>query len=455
MVVSNSGTIADVETKEAVVADMSQDVDKTAIASVLDLGSNSVKLVNYHISGSKYKPYYQESVRLRLSDGLEHGVIQEAYIENTIDVLKLFRDIVDFERTNYIIPFATSAIREAKNGVDIVNRIQRETDFDFKILSDRQEAILSYVGAIRALRLPSVLFFDLGGGSLELLLAINYKIKKVISLPLGVLRLTRAFSNDPEYKSVNFDSMISHVNNLLPSKTELGLEPFVHPSSANDAQVGNSSSSHLVLVGVGGVLRSLAKYYQSYKEYPISKLHNYTMTSGSFDVIRKKILPLPPDKIALMRTIGSGRADTVRTGLLVIQSMMKRFGFDDLTVSAHGLREGALATYLQHMGTPRWNAITRGHVSKVIGTEKLQWSESKSVSNLVHVLYSMNLLSDREVRLLSGALSQIDLLWSFRNAENVLHAAMDDDSPFDHKDQVILALALIYVKKKKMVDHEI
>ena len=103
-------------------------------ASVIDLGSNSVKMVNYLVdSNNSYKPYHQESVRVKLAEGLIDGSIQEKYIENTIETLKLFRNIVDFERIDYETAVATSAVRDANNKEYLINKIRNETGFNFKI----------------------------------------------------------------------------------------------------------------------------------------------------------------------------------------------------------------------------------------------------------------------------------------------------------------------------------
>lgn len=413
------------------------DVSKLGIASVLDLGSNSVKLVNYKINSyNNYKPYHQESVRVKLSEGLDLGILKEDYIIKTIEALKLFRNIVDFEEVNYVISVATSAIRDAKNKFEIIERISKETNFDFKILSEHDEAIFSYTGAIRSLRLPSVLFFDIGGGSLEMVLAKDFEIQKVISLPLGALKLTQMFSEDKEFEKTNYYNMEKHIITTLPTKEELGI----------------LNHEDLVLVGVGGVLRALCKYDQHSKNYPLSKLHNYEISYDSLETISKKIRSLPIDKIAKIESIGSGRADTVRSGNLVIMQIMKKFGFSKLTVSAHGLREGTLALSLQYPKEFENQSIIYSNIQDIIYLSSQIEKLSESVEDLVRLMFSMNLLSDHERFLLAYALTQIDKLWSFRDIDNVLYSIMDDDSSLSHRDQLISALALIYSKKKKKAD---
>jgi exopolyphosphatase/guanosine-5'-triphosphate,3'-diphosphate pyrophosphatase len=413
------------------------EVEKLGIASVLDLGSNSVKLVNYKINSyNDYKPYHQESVRLKLSEGLENGIIKENYIENTIETLKLFRNIVDFERVDYVISVATSAIRDAENRFEILDRIRKETNFDFKILSENAEALYSYTGSIRSLRIPSVLFFDIGGGSLEIVFAKNFEIKKVLSLPLGALKLTQMFSNDPNFQLVDFYKMEQHVIESLPTAETLGI----------------SDTDDLVLVGVGGVLRALANYDQHFKNYPLSKLHNYKISYASLDAISKRIRSLPVEKIAKIQSIGSGRADTIRAGNLVITQLMKKLGFDELTVSAHGLREGTLALSLQYPNEFETQNISYQNVKDIIYLSSQIEGLSESVEDLVRLMFSMDLLSEKERVLLSYALFQINKLWSFRDVDNVLYSIMDDDSSLNHREQLIVALALIYSKKRKKVD---
>ena len=407
---------------------------KPNVASVLDLGSNSLKLANYTISSyGTYKPYHQESVRLKLFDGMEDGILRGDYVDRTVDSLKLFRNIVDFEDVNYVVSVATSVIRDVKNKFEVVQRIRKETGFDFKILSYRDEAVFSYAGAIKALRIPSVLFFDIGGGSLEIVLARDYEIKQVMSLPLGTLRLTRMFSEGHMYGEAELDKMNRHVRQIIPSRTDLGI----------------SDSESLVLVGVGGVLRALARYDQYHREYKLSKVHNYRINYDSLTSNYKRISRLPVEKIASINAIGKGRADIVMAGNLVILQLMKSLGFESVTVSAHGLREGTLALSLRYPKKFEGQSITHLDVRDMVCTDS---DLAESAGNFVHLMHSMGHLSDHEQDILSYALTEIDNLRSFRDVENVLYSIMDDDSHLSHKDQIAAALALIYSKKKNKVD---
>lgn len=410
-------------------------IAKPETASVLDLGSNSLKIANYTINNyGMYKPYHQESIRLKLFDGMDDGILMDDYVDRTVESLKLFRNIVDFENVSYVVSVATSAIRDAKNRLEIVQRIRNEAGFDFMILSDHDEAVFSYAGAVKALRIPSVLFFDIGGGSLEVVLARNYEIVRVVSLPLGALRLTRMFSDGGMYEKTNLDKMSLHVSKMIPSRAELGI----------------SDSEELVLVGVGGVLRVLARYDQYLRGYSLSKVHNYKIDYDSLEYAYKRIIRLPVEKIANISAIGKGRADIIMAGNLVILQLMRSLGFESVTVSAHGLREGTLALSLRYPKKFGGRSITYQDVRDMVCHNPGDLAES--AGNFVQLMHSMDLLTDHEHDMLSYALTEIGNLWSFRDVENVLYSIMDDDSHLSHKDQITAALALIYSKKKNKVD---
>ncbi|WP_316506656.1 Ppx/GppA family phosphatase [Nitrosopumilus sp.] len=409
----------------------------TGKASVIDLGSNSVKMVNYNVdSTNSYKPYHQESVRVKLAEGLVDGKIQEKYIENTIETLKLFRNIVDFEQIDYLIAVATSAVRDAKNRLEFLKRIKKETNFDFKILSEHEEALYSYTGAIRSLNLPSVVFFDIGGGSLEIVSSKNFEIQKVISLPLGSLRLTQQFSNKSEFSEKSISKMKEYIVNLLPSRESLGILDY----------------KDVILVGVGGTIRALAKYAQAKINYPLTKLHNYHLSFESLDAIRKELLLQTNEKITKIDSIGSARSDTIKAGSMIVSELMKKLEFSSLVVSAQGLREGTLSLSLQYPEEFSGHNIEREHIQELIYLSCQPDVLSEHVEDLVHIFFSMNILSEHERILLAQSIIQIDNLSSFRDVDNVLYTIMDNDSVLSHKEQLIVALSLIYSKKKKKAE---
>ena len=404
-----------------------------AKASVIDLGSNSLKLVNYNVDSNSYKPYHQESTSIKLAEGLVDGILLDRYTAKAIETLKFFRNIIDFEQIDYTIAVATSTVRDATNRDTFLEDIRRETGFSFKILSEREEALYSYTGAICSLSLPSTVFFDIGGGSLEFVSSDNFEIQNILSLPLGALRLTQQFSTGGSYSRKEISSMRSHIADCLPSKESLGL-----------------SSSDPVLVGAGGTLRAIAKYDQHRTGYPLTKLHNYSISAESIESICWDLLLKTPQEMAMIESIGNRRACIIQAGLVAVSEIVEKLGFSSLVVSAQALREGTLSLSLQYPEDFAAHKIDRVHVQDLVHLSCQPNIISRYIAELTETLFSMKLVTDKERILLAEAIIQIDKLSSFRDADSVLYSILDDDSILSHREQLMVALSLIYSKKKKL-----
>jgi len=404
-------------------------------ATVIDLGSNSVKLVNFNIlHDNSYKPYHQEGFRIKLAEGLtETGFLGEEPMERAIDALKLFRDIIKFESINYVLPIATSAVREAANKIEFLKKIHQETGFKFRILSGIEEALYSYVGAIRSLRIPSALFFDLGGGSLEIVYTEQFKIKKIMSLPLGALRLSQMYADkDNNFSNQNYEKMKFRISELLPDRQELNI------------------NEQTMLVGVGGTIRNLAKYNQMLTNYPFSKIHNYKMSYESIFNISKKFQAIGTEKIAKIDSISNGRAETMIAGSCVVETIMEKLGFKKIIVSAQGLREGTLSVSLENS--------KKFSLGKIIEQKRIEDSVRFAceqdllptfLEDITILLFSMGVINERDRKIFAQSIRHLSKVSSFRNVGNVVHLIMDEDSSLTHREQLISALSIINSKKKK------
>ena len=170
------------------------------------------------------------------------------------------------------------------------------------------------------------------------------------------------------------------------------------------------------------------------------------------DSICGELLPKNVEKISKIDSIGNSRADTIKAGSAVISELMKKLNFSSLVVSAQGLREGTLALSLQYPEEFSSHEINMEHIEELIHLSTQPDVISEYVEDLVRLLFSMNLISDKERVLLAQAIVQIDKLSSFRDVDNVLYTILDDDSILSHKEQLMVALSLIYTKKKKKVE---
>lgn len=379
--------------------------------------------------------YQQEGIKVRLGEGLDDkGKLGKKPMSRAIDTLKVFRDLIQLNPIKSVLPIATSAVREASNKDEFLNYTSKETGFNFKVLSEREEALYSYVGAIKALQIPDSLFFDIGGGSLEIVYAERFRIKKIISLPLGSLRLTRQFADKKsKLTDKNLKNLQQYVMDLLPSKKDLNL------------------SSDAKLVGVGGTLRALARYEQKLSGYPLDKIHNYTIGSKSLNYAVDRLAKIKPDDISKISVIGSSRAETIIAGSHVIKTLMRKYDFSSLCVSNHGLREGALSIFLDDPKAYLDGTLSAEQIRKTIGIENLSQTNSTK-ETLFENLFALRLVSKRERKILDYAEKIISSKSSFNNPQSVFYSIMDEDLPLDQTDQLILGLALVHTRHTKTFD---
>lgn len=406
--------------------------------AVIDLGFNSVKLVNYDVAkDGTFRPYQQEGIKVRLGEGLHKtGYLGKDQVNRTIKALRIFRDIINFDSIRHVLPVATSAVREAGNREDFLKQVRSETGFVFTVLSGQEEGLYSYIGASRATCLPTTLFFDLGGGSLELVYTENHNIKKIRSYPLGALRLSQIFGRgDGTFSSKNFSRLVKHIRQNLPTPKELVMSPDT------------------TLVGVGGTLRAMARYDQEIRDYALDKIHNYQMDYAAVSSAAGEFVSMDADELFETEAIGSNRVETVAAGTTIIHTLMKQFDFEKVVVSAQGLREGILSVFIRDPKTFYKSAINnekaKAHVTFACQQEMLP----EYTVSLVRQLVNSGLLREKEKMILTHAIKQASTLPIMTNLNNLFYLMIDEDSSFlSHREQLILAISIIHARKAKTAD---
>jgi exopolyphosphatase/guanosine-5'-triphosphate,3'-diphosphate pyrophosphatase len=404
--------------------------------SIIDLGFNSAKLVNYCVNrkNKSFKAYEQEGAKVRLGQDLHHNsILGREPIQRTIHTLKLFRDIVNFRCVKYVLSIATSAVREADNKNDFLREVLQSTGFRFRVLSGKEEALYSYLGALESTCIPTALFFDLGGGSLELVYTENFKIKKLISLPLGALRLTQSYGDiGGGLTKKNYSKMEEHIIKNLPDRKGLDISPDT------------------TLVGVGGTLRAMARYDQQTRNYPLDKIHNYRIDFHHVHSINSTLRKMTPYEIAKIDAVGTNRAETITAGSSIMKVLMKKLEFENILVSAQGLREGILSAFLQSRKGRCLQIINQTQIQRQVKHSCKAEKIPQFTSAVLKPFYSLGLMKEREYEILAHAIRQISALPPTTNLHNLFYMIMDEDNPhLSHREQLILAISIVRTKKAK------
>lgn len=389
---------------------------------MIDLGYNSLKLVNYDVRKDKsFVAYGQHSVLAKVGEGLDQtGFLAEKPIKRTLKALKQFRAIVDLEQSDYVLPVATSAVREAGNRDAFLRQVYQEARLRFKVLSEREEAIYAFEGARASTSVQTGLFFDLGGGSLEMVTYSEPSIKKILSVPLGGLRLTDLYANpDGSYSKKNYARMRKRILELLPDRKSL-------PSRRN-----------LDLIGVGGSVRAIARLDQMRREYPLNKLHNYSMKRNAVGSVHRTLRRMSIRSLRKDSAIGTERSQSIIAGSLVVHLLMEKIGFRRLTISTHGLRDGVLTAFLESPSSYR-----SGLEDKVIAKERALVRIRATRKESVGPLLSHTNLNKKEYAILSEALRHVIPTLPVYNPETLFYIVLEADSILSHQDQLIMALSI-------------
>ena len=299
---------------------------------VLDVGSNTVHLqvVDAH-PGARPNPATNQKVELRLHEYLnkegeitpEGVALLEGSIADAIAHAKEFQ-------TEEILAFATSAIRDAKNGKDILDQINQKFEIDLQVLSGDDEAQMTFLAVRRWLGWSSgrLLVLDIGGGSLEIAVGDDERAEATISLPLGASRLTREYlDSDPH-----------------TSKEIRALETFV--LDAIKQSLPDEITEHIAdhFVATSKTFRTLARLGEHWFEDNPKYL-----TINSLTKMIPKLQDMSNKERAELPGVSSSRARQIVAGAIVARTAMERLQINELEICPWALREGIVLRWLDWM----------------------------------------------------------------------------------------------------------
>ena len=158
--------------------------------SVIDIGSNTIRLVVYRVDSDGITPILNNKYTAGLAAYIgKDGALSDEGTDRLVDVMAKFRDATDLLPDCEVFPFATASLRNITNREVVIERVRRETGFDIRVLSGYEEAMLDYHGAVRSMPGEEGLLVDVGGGSTELVFFKAGRAAAARSVPLGSLSL--------------------------------------------------------------------------------------------------------------------------------------------------------------------------------------------------------------------------------------------------------------------------
>lgn len=291
-------------------------------AAVIDVGSNSVRLVVYRIDGRAMTPILNEKVMAGLGrEGARTGALSKDGVEQAIRAIRRFATLIEALQIKDVFAVGTAAVREAKDGQEFAARMEAESGIKLRILSGEDEARLSALGVSAGAPDAKGLVGDLGGASLELIEIGPKGVGRGETFPLGPLTLMDG--GDFDYAKVS-----KQVGAVL-ERTKL-----------LNKRGGD-------FYAVGGAWRALGRIDIALTNHPLGVLHHHEMSRAEVLKVVDAVRRQGRRSLERLEEAAAKRAETLPYAAVVLEHVMQAGQFDRVVLSAFGLREGVL---LERMG---------------------------------------------------------------------------------------------------------
>jgi exopolyphosphatase / guanosine-5'-triphosphate,3'-diphosphate pyrophosphatase len=293
--------------------------------AVIDLGSNTFRLVVFTARDGWWKRTDEISEAVRIGEGLAAtGRLGEAGMWRAQATMEVFAHFAhaDGLGDDEILPVATSAIRDASNAAEFLESAQRASGLHVRVLSTEDEARFGYLAAVNSTTLDDGVTLDLGGGSMQLVRVEGRHARDLESWPLGAVRTTERFlPGDGPAKPKQLRELRAHI------AAELDRAPWLaeHPGR---------------LVGIGGTVRNLGAAAQRDLGIPEFGVQGYVLERHQLERLIEHLARMTTAERARVPGIKPSRGDLILAGAVVVDGVMERGGFDGLEITEAGLREG-------------------------------------------------------------------------------------------------------------------
>ncbi len=386
---------------------------------VVDIGSNSVRLVVYEGAVRAPTPIFNEKVLAGLGRSIAStGRLDDTSIDMALTGLARFRAILRILDVKNVRAIATAACREASNGPHFLARAEKALGNRIQVLSGAEEAELAANGILMGFDAPDGIAGDLGGGSLELVDIDGKTLKRATTLPLGSLRL--------------IDSSGGKIEKAL---------------SITDAELGRvdwiSLGAGRRFYAVGGTWRALAKFHMANQDYPLHMMHGYALPTdaaiGFCEQIRKG------KRLAAFNSVSKTRREGLPYGALVLERVLKQMKPREVVFSTFGVREGLVYKLL--------SPIERERDPLIAFAVDYASMSSRSVAHSIELCAWTDALfgpggpseTVAERRLRHAACIMSDVAWrahpDYRGEQSLAGVAYAAMAGIDHPGRIFLAMA--------------
>lgn len=290
------------------------------LGAIIDIGSNTVRLVVYGSPPRAPTVLFNEKVTARLGRDLdENGLLADESIDLAMSALERFALLLSDLGIGKVDTVATAAVRDAKNGKEFLARVA-SLGLEPRLLSGLDEATISAEGTLGAFPRARGIVADMGGGSLELVPIEDGVVSDGCSLPAGTLRLPNIGGGDRDKLRDKLKKMVAKDAPAMPQ---------------SDDGPGD-------LYLVGGTWRAVANFARAQVDYPLTDPHGFTMSRDDAAALAKALAKTDVETIRATPLVPSSRADSLPEASQLLHVLLKHYDPERIVVSAWGLREGLM-----------------------------------------------------------------------------------------------------------------
>lgn len=402
--------------------------------AVVDIGSNSVRLVIYEGVTPAPTPLFNEKVLCGLGRTVAStGRLDTHAVERALRALRRFRGIMDQVAVEQVKVIATAAARDAENGPEFVARAEAILNAPVQLLTGTKEAELAGRGVLSGHRDADGLAGDLGGGSLELVDVFDGMTGDAATLPLGGLRLIDVSGGNLKKAREIVDSQLDTVS-------------WLEKGEGRD------------FYAIGGTWRAFARLYMTQIDYPLSVIQGFCIKTNEALKFASALDLQSPDSLSGISEISSARRETLPYGALVLERLIRRVKPKTIVISAFGIREGLLYSLLDE-AQMRQDPL-------IAACEDLARRRSRSVKNAYELCAWTDALFDlpelketpEQRRLRYAACLLSDIGWrahpDYRGTQSLNLVAQGNFVDLDHPGRGFLALT-VYFRAEGYVKDEL
>ena len=393
--------------------------------AVIDIGSNSVRLVIYETMARSLVTVFNEKALCGLGREVQStGLLAPDAVAKALTSLRRFRALCRIQKVGRVYAIATAACRDASNGPDFITKAERICGVPIQILSGPREAKLSALGVVSGIHNPDGIVGDLGGGSLELIDVHGNRVRSGVTLPLGSLAL-----QDLSHKSLKRAERI--VKNELSDVAQL--------------KAGRGRAFY----AVGGTWRALARIHIVQSDYPLKVMHGYTIPAAeALDFARRLRRLAAADMLANIEIIADARRPLLTYAALVLEYIIRVARPKTIVFSTFGVREGLLYEMLPQQERAKDGFICAAQTLNQLLSRSARHAEELVAwtDRFVRVVKLRETDEDRRLRHAACLLS--DIGWrvhpDHRGEETLSLITNGNFGSINHQGRAFVALSVFY-----------